>query len=238
MRKGSVCIGEVFGRLTVIDKIGGGAGKHQRLICECSCGTIRDVDSHNIKLGKHCGCLVEEKTLVGKFFGKIKVIELLLKNSEMNGKKRGHLYKCKCNQCGKEHKYPTNAILKEGFLGCRCVLDTSKSSKTAIYCNYRCNARNRNVDFELSFDDFVILAERNCFYCGVAPSNKINSKELIGEWEYNGVDRINNDLGYNTQNTVTCCKKCNFMKKNLNVNDFIGHINKIFNNLTNKQNET
>lgn len=226
MRKGSVNIGDTVGRLTVVDKTEGAAGKHQRLICQCSCGTIRDVQSHNFKAGKHCNCLVIEKTLVGKKYGKIEVVELLLKNSEINGK-RGHIYKCKCGQCNKEYNYPTNAILRNGFIGCRCVLDTTKSSKNSIYCNYKTNARVRNLKFELSFDDFVILTEQECAYCGSPPSNKINSKDLIGEWEYNGIDRVNNDQKYTKENSVSCCKKCNFMKSNFSKIDFLNHIKKI-----------
>lgn len=226
MRKGSVSIGDTNGRLTVIRKEEGAAGKHQRLICKCSCGTIRDVYSHSFKLGKHCSCLVPEKTLVGKNYGKIEVIELLVKNSEMKGK-RGHLYKCKCNLCKKEHNYPTTAILRKGFTGCRCVLDTAKSSQKSIYCNYKSNAKKRGIEFNLEFKDFVILAEKNCIYCGSLPSNKINSKELIGEWEYNGIDRVDNEQTYTKENSVTCCKMCNFMKSNYSKEKFLNHIKSI-----------
>lgn len=227
MRKGSVCIGETVGRLIVIDKTDGAAGKHQRLICQCSCGTIRDVASHNFKAGKHCSCFVIEKTLIGKNYGKIKVVELVLKNSEMNGRKRGHLYKCKCSVCEKEYNYPTAAILRNGFVGCRCVSDTSQSSKRAIYSVYKTNARVRGIEFKLSFDDFVILAEQKCNYCGCLPANKINSKELVGEWKYNGIDRIKNEQKYTKDNSVPCCKKCNFMKSNFSKIDFLTHIKKI-----------
>lgn len=227
MRKGSVTIGDNVGRLTVIDKIAGSAGKHQRLICKCSCGIIRDVASHNFKKGKHCSCLVVEKTLIGKKYGKIEVVELLAKNSEIQGK-RGHLYKCKCNQCEKEHIYTTSAILRKGFVGCRCVLDTAKSSQKSIYCNYKANAKTRNIEFELDLNDFVILAEQNCVYCGCLPSNKINSKDLIGEWQYNGIDRVDNTQNYTKENSVPCCKRCNFMKSNFSKNDFFNHIKKIY----------
>ena len=227
MRKGSVSIGDNIGRLTVISKVDGAAGKHQRLICQCSCGSIKDVASHNFKAGKHCSCLVAEKTLVGRKYGKVEVIELLAKNSEMRGK-RGHLYKCKCSQCEKYYNYPTNAILRNGFTGCRCVLDTAKSSQKSIYCNYKTNAKKRGVEFDLEFKDFVILAEQNCIYCGDYPSNKINSKELVGEWAYNGIDRVDNNKQYIKENSVPCCKKCNFMKSNFNKKDFLNHIKKIY----------
>lgn len=227
MRKGSVSVGDTIGRLTVIDKVEGAAGKHQRLICQCNCGIIKDVASHNFKAGKHCRCLVVEKTLIGKRYGKIEVIELLAKNSEIKGR-RGHLYKCKCTQCGKYHNYPTNAILRKGFTGCRCVLDSTQSSKKSIYCNYKTNARKRGIQFNLEFKDFVLIAEQTCIYCGCHPSNKINSKSLVGEWKYNGIDRIDNNKHYTKENSVSCCKRCNFMKSNLSKNDFLNHIKKIY----------
>ena len=227
MRKGSVSIGTTLGRLTVIDKTDGAAGKHQRLICQCSCGSIRDVASHNFKAGKHCSCLVAEKTLVGRTYGKVEVIELLAKNSEIKGK-RGHLYKCKCTQCATYYNYPTNAILRKGFTGCRCVSDTTQSSKKAIYSAYKTNAKKRCIEFDFEIADFVILAEQKCFYCGCLPSNKINSKELVGEWEYNGIDRIDNNKPYIKENLVPCCKKCNFFKSNHTKKDFLDHVKIIY----------
>ena len=44
---------------------------------------------------------------------------------------------------------------------------------------------------------------------------------------HNGVDRVNNDLGYTIENSVTCCSLCNYMKRGMSLSDFIIHINKI-----------
>jgi hypothetical protein len=37
------------------------------------------------------------------------------------------------------------------------------------------------------------------------------SKELVGEWVYNGIDRVDNNKQYIKENLVSCCKKCNFI---------------------------
>lgn len=41
------------------------------------------------------------------------------------------------------------------------------------------------------------------------------------------------DLGYFKENVVPCCKTCNFMKLRLSQEDFVKHIQKIANNLSN-----
>ena len=44
---------------------------------------------------------------------------------------------------------------------------------------------------------------------------------------FNGLDRINNDLGYKISNIVSCCGVCNIMKKRLTVEQFIDQARKI-----------
>lgn len=56
-------------------------------------------------------------------------------------------------------------------------------------------------DVELNFDEFKILVTSPCHYC-----NKRNTEEA------NGIDRVNNDLGYTRDNCVPACWKCNRMK--------------------------
>ena len=54
--------------------------------------------------------------------------------------------------------------------------------------------------------DLVIKA---CSYCG----RKANP--------YNGVDRIDNAIGYTLTNSISCCKICNKMKSDLDYNTWI-----------------
>jgi hypothetical protein len=56
-------------------------------------------------------------------------------------------------------------------------------------------------DFQIDFETFSELVTRPCYYC-----------KYIKENETNGIDRINNDVGYIKDNCVSCCWKCNRMK--------------------------
>jgi hypothetical protein len=56
-------------------------------------------------------------------------------------------------------------------------------------------------DFQLNFETFTKLVSAKCHYCN-----------FKNESETNGIDRINNDIGYTKENCVTACWKCNRMK--------------------------
>ena len=56
-------------------------------------------------------------------------------------------------------------------------------------------------NFQLNFDKFTTLVKSPCYYC-----------KYINDSETNGIDRINNDIGYTEENCVAACWKCNRMK--------------------------
>ena len=45
------------------------------------------------------------------------------------------------------------------------------------------------------------------------------------------MDRIDSNKGYEIDNVRPCCWSCNYMKNNLNENEFYDKIKKIINNL-------
>lgn len=49
-----------------------------------------------------------------------------------------------------------------------------------------------------------------------------------GYYIYNGIDRVNSDLGYSVKNCVTCCKDCNTAKMNMSIKDFLSMIERIY----------
>lgn len=81
---------------------------------------------------------------------------------------------------------------------------------------YHLHAKRKKIVFELPIDIFTNLLSSKCYYCGE-----------IGKM---GIDRLNNDIGYTTNNSVPCCWICNFMKKNYTIEFFINHCRKIVNN--------
>ena len=66
------------------------------------------------------------------------------------------------------------------------------------YSIYKRDARNRKYKWDLTREEFTLLFNGQCHYCGQSPAQ--------------GVDRMDNDQGYTPNNAVSCCRKCNNMK--------------------------
>lgn len=84
-------------------------------------------------------------------------------------------------------------------------------------------AVSRGYEFKLDNIQTMEIISFNCNYCNAIsdPHNGI----------YNGIDRIDNNLGYLVNNCITCCKYCNAAKNNLSIDDFIIWIHNIKNYL-------
>jgi hypothetical protein len=72
----------------------------------------------------------------------------------------------------------------------------------------------------------MLLFSAPCAYCGDPPSriNRIGTSEF----PYNGIDRIDNLLGYTAYNCASCCKKCNETKRDMTLNDFRLYIRRLY----------
>lgn len=78
---------------------------------------------------------------------------------------------------------------------------------------YQNSAKKRNKSFELNEQDFYLLMSQNCHYCD-------------DEKSY-GIDRKDSSVGYTKENSLPCCKTCNFMKRDLDYDLFIDKVKKI-----------
>lgn len=76
------------------------------------------------------------------------------------------------------------------------------------YTRYKCSAKERDIFFGLSFDEFMAFWKVPCSYCG----DKINTI---------GIDRIVSETGYIPGNVVSCCCWCNRAKNKWPVSVFI-----------------
>lgn len=103
-------------------------------------------------------------------------------------------------------------------------------SELTLYNNYKKSAIKRGYSFELSTDSFSRIIKNNCYYCNTQP------KQVIGDLVYNGIDRLENDKGYNIENCLACCGKCNKMKSDMSIRDFEDHIMNIYNNISKQYN--
>ena len=71
-----------------------------------------------------------------------------------------------------------------------------------------------------------MLVDGKCVFCGEAGSNTLRKKNYR-DYDYNGIDRINNNTGYTKENCVTCCSWCNRAKNNGTLENFISKCKKI-----------
>jgi hypothetical protein len=143
---------------------------------------------------------------------------------EFIGVEKTHsVYICEC-VCGNTTtaKYIGKKLSKKSC-GCRKYFRRFKRQKTqekelniysTIYNRYRREAVERGYKFDLNYKLFVTLVQRNCFYCETPPSNKQQYNNRL-EVLYNGIDRVDNSVGYLETNCVPCCSVCNSHKKSV-----------------------
>jgi len=158
------------------------------------------------------------KDWTGYRFGRL-VVTRFEKHTKVN---RRSVYKWECIcECGVVKLYDINDLKKGSTNSCGCFRRQNQSlvkrapegiaALNSLYKSYKFKcAKDRNYDFELTMDEFKILTKNNCYYCGKIPSQVKKSK--CSQYVYNGIDRVDNSLGYTTSNTVACCKDCNSKK--------------------------
>lgn len=118
-----------------------------------------------------------------------------------------------CKMC-RGDKSRQRAIARTGYNG---------SVNKLIYI-YRTGAKTRGLEFSLSVDFFVELIQKPCNYCGRLPNQQITNGKYNFEMLYNGLDRLDNAVGYIADNVVSCCKICNFAKRSMSYEEFMSWI--------------
>jgi len=79
---------------------------------------------------------------------------------------------------------------------------------------YKYSAKRRGHKFDLTIEDFKTFWQQPCFYCG-EPIENI------------GIDRIDNNIGYQISNCVSCCNLCNQIKMDLDYFKLRDHLTKM-----------
>lgn len=90
-----------------------------------------------------------------------------------------------------------------------------KSTINGRLNSYKRSALKRNIEWQLSYDEFISFWGKNCSYCG----DKIETV---------GIDRIDSLKGYVLENIVPCCYHCNIIKMHYSREEFLNQINKIW----------
>lgn len=163
---------------------------------------------------RHQGMGRNYKDLTGKTYHKLTAIKHLGVKQRNDG--RGNsiwLFRCECgNQVEALGRYVERGYKKS--CGCH-VRRGAQAAAWHVYNKYR--------DGDLQFDDFYRLSQQPCHYCGSEASNC--AKKVF---KYNGLDRLDNSRGHDLDNLVPCCWTCNEKKSDMNYDEFISWISKIY----------
>jgi hypothetical protein len=88
--------------------------------------------------------------------------------------------------------------------------ENKKNSRKLNFSVYVRSANIKNIEFSLTYENYISIVEKECYYCGIQQ-----------EKGFNGIDRLDQSKGYVLENCVSCCKMCNFMKGSLSDDVFI-----------------
>lgn len=137
--------------------------------------------------------------------------------------------------CGNKFKAKPKDIERGHTKSCGCLKLTAgdtRETQGLIYSpppdivirdkfsQYRRNAKRKSLKFSISVDDFKELVSGSCFYCGDFYLHGV------------GLDRLSNEQGYELDNVVPCCSRCNYIKGRLSFKEFSDFISKVFKNLS------
>lgn len=90
-------------------------------------------------------------------------------------------------------------------------------------------AKEKNLDINLSYEDFKKLKLEDCHYCGVSELLLRFYCEVMNiNTPFMTIDRKNNSKGYTKDNCVTACFLCNKIKGNFFSYKEMVEIGKIF----------
>lgn len=226
--------GQKFGSLTALEKTQ--KGKKVGWRCRCDCGQEITIASHALRKGKHpsCGCK-RRLDLVGRTFGYWKVLSQVPAGERPT---KDTYFLCRC-VCGEEKAVVGHRLVQGKSKSCRtcCFKYRTPSDhrkkglgealRNAVIRTYRRNAKLRDLDFTLCDEEVSALLGGDCAYCGAPPSRTLSDPAHHGDFVCNGIDRVENRIGYVPGNVVSCCARCNYGKHTCTYDEFIEWIARV-----------
>lgn len=213
-------IGETFGYLTVIDfakdRIGSSGKPIVRFKCQCICGTVKDIDSAELKKGtvKSCGCKRNEllskainRDLTGKKINKITVLEQLPSRRYGHGSMSRYLCKCDCGTIFEVF----GTVLRRNQMSCGCVTSKGEEKVAQLLTRW-------NVPFvkQYSYEDLVSPYGNKLMFDFMIKDR--NNKEIL--IEYQGIqhyEKQSNGFGDYVREVTDPLKKKYCSKNNISL---------------------
>lgn len=175
-----------------------------------------------------------QKDITNQKFGRLTAVKCTGKT-----KRRSFVWECKCD-CGSTVEYCVNDLRIVRSCGCLDkerlqkfadrnrgitppnALPSGVSTTRRVMASYKNSAKKRGHGFLLSEEEFSEIILKECYYCGEKSSLCLEDKyRSDGDLYYNGIDRVDNTLGYTKDNCVPCCRYCNMAKHTRSHDEFI-----------------
>jgi hypothetical protein len=127
-----------------------------------------------------------------------------------NGK---HIQKSKCKECLKKNTEYWRDNHRTRYMEYRKKYFQENKERLRLN-RYKQDAKYRGYAVTLTDEQILTMLRDSCYYCG---------------WndDINGIDRIDNVLGYSPDNTVPCCSTCNMAKKKMTKQEFLDWIKRM-----------
>lgn len=174
----------------------------------------------------------KRKNEIGKKFGKLLVID----KSDKKTASGSSFWLCEC-ECGIIKEIAGTNLRNGQSKSCGCNNGGESNPETGrkkLYTSLKNGAKSRNLLFDLDYDNFVLLTNQNCYICGDKPTDKHYGytrrrySQNNDNWVIcNSLDRVNNEVGYTTDNVKPCCFMCNRLKSDFSFELLLDKVIKI-----------
>ena len=121
------------------------------------------------------------------------------KHKRAKGGVRNHCKSC-CRAYEEENKESIKAYQK-----------THSQTPKGKFSAYKASAKERDIPFDLTFEEFSTFWQKPCVYSG-------------HEIATIGLDRIDSSKGYTIDNVLPCCSICNIIKMDYDIDFINNHI--------------
>lgn len=146
---------------------------------------------------------------------------------------RQRMMRCevKCLSCGSTKATTWQSAQASGCNSCsmrasKGNLDPKRVALVRVINVARRGARDRGYEWSLSDNRVFELIYSACHYCGTDASNTCSKRGKYAI-RYNGIDRVDNTLGYTVENSVACCSTCNRAKGDMSYDAFLAWLGRV-----------